>query len=175
VQVEPATDPPIESLYRLQNLDRANMGVGAWILLALWFPFGIVLMCARTVLTIAASLVVPPLYRAWWVSFLAGMFLKVDNKVKLRDHGAVVVSNHLSYFDRMTVASAVRSHVPLATLIWHKVNWLNRYMARPTVNVLQPGQHRRLRDDVQAYLEHGNVPLFPSATIPDGGGVMRFG
>ena len=158
----------------MRNVDVDAMGPLQWSLLLLWAPIGLPLMVIRAGLTIAASLLVPPLYRAWWVTFLAGMFLKVENKAKLRDHGAVVVSNHLSYFDRMTVASAVRSHVPLATLIWHRVNWLNRYMARPTVDVLESGRNQRLKDDIQEYLAHGNVLLFPEATITDGGGMLRF-
>ena len=123
--------------------------------------------------TILASLVIPPAYRPWWICTMAGVFTRTKGKTKMRDHGMVVVSNHLSYFDRMTVAAAVRSRVPLATLIWHKVNWLNAHMARPTIAVRETGRNRNLVDEIKVYLQHGNVLLFPEATVTDGMALLR--
>ena len=165
---------PAESLFEPNNLDVDQMGIGRWLLLALWLPVGLCLMPVRAALTIVASMVVPPRYRAWWGCFIAGMFLVVKNKTRIRDHGVVVVSNHVSYFDGVTVRAAVRSQVPLATLVWHKVNWLNKRMARPTIDVNPAGRNNALKDVLLDYLSRGNVLLFPEATITDGHGVLRF-
>lgn len=180
VEAEPATvpseveDPPLESLFYVRNLDTDRMGPLQWTLLVLWLPIGLPLMFLRAGATILASLVIPPSYRSWWVCTLGGMFTVVRGKTRMRDTGMVVVSNHISYFDRMTVAAAVRSRVPLATLIWHKVNWLNAMMARPTIPVYETGRNRKLVDRVKAYLQHGNVLLFPEATVTDGTALLRF-
>lgn len=172
----PRTDeqPPLESLFYVRNLDTQRMGAGHWLLLLLWMPIGLPLMFVRAGATILASLVVPPAYRPWWICTVGGMYTRTRGKTKMRDHGMVVVSNHISYFDRMTVAAAVRSQVPLATLIWHKVNWLNRIMARPTIPVMQAGKNRQLVDRIRTYLQTGNVLLFPEATVTDGTALLRF-
>jgi len=170
----PEQVPPIQDLFHLRNLDTERMGAVQWLLLLLWLPIGLPLMLVRAAGTILASILIPPLYRPWWVCTLGGMFTRTRGKTKMRDHGMVVVSNHISYFDRMSVAAAVRSHVPLATLIWHKVNWLNAHMARPTIAVRETGKNRRLVDEIRTYLEHGNVLLFPEATVTDGKGLLRF-
>lgn len=165
---------PAKSLFESGNLDVDRMRLGHWLLLLLWTPLGVPIMLCRAAFTILASLIVPPRYRAWWVSFIGGTFLVVRNRTRIRDHGVVVVSNHISYFDGVTVRAAIRSQVPLATLVWHKVNWLNKYMARPTIGVHQTGRNRALRDDVLRHLEHGNILLFPEATVTDGHGILRF-
>lgn len=164
----------VEQLFHVDNLDRATMGPLEWALLLLWFPFGLVLMLARAAGAILAALVVPAPYRAWWFCFFAGIYPRTKGKQKIREEGLVVVSNHISYFDRMTVAAAVRSRVPLATLIWHKVNWLNRVMARPVLLVRGTGRNRTLIPQVKKHLETGNILLFPEATVTDGHGVLRF-
>ena len=169
-----ATNPPVEALFFKDNVDFDRMGPLQWILLVLWTPIGLPLMAVRAALAIVASLVVPPRYRAWWVTFLVGMFLRVSDKTRIRDRGVVVVSNHVGYFDGMTVRAAVRSSEPLATLLWYKVNRLNQVMARPTIPVREPGQNRALIDEVRAYLKRGNVLLFPEATVTDGTGLLRF-
>lgn len=166
--------PPVESLFESNNLDTDVMGLAGWATLLLWLPLGIPLMLARAALTILASIVVPPRYRAWWVCFIAGMFLVVRDKRRIDDHGVVVVSNHLSYFDGVTVRASVMSHVPLATLVWHKVNWLNKHMARPTLDVNPAGRNNTLKQDLLDHLKGGNVLLFPEATITDGRGLLRF-
>lgn len=171
---QPPQSPPIEALYYRDNLDLDQMTPLRWALLVLWTPIGLPLMVVRAGLAILASVVVPPRYRAWWVTFLTGIFLRVTDKTKIRDRGVVVVSNHISYLDGMTVRAAVRSTVPLATLLWHKVNRLNKIMARPTIPVLEPGRNRQLLGRVKSYLEHGNVLLFPEATVTDGFGLLRF-
>lgn len=167
-------DPAVETLFRPENLDRGRMGPLQWLLLIVWTPFGIPLMLVRAALMILVSLVVPPMYRAWWITVFAGIFLRVKNRTKIRDHGVVVVSNHLTYFDGVTVRAAVRSRRPLATLMWHKVNDLNKRMGRPYILVHESGRNRRLLQDVKAYLEHGNILLFPEATVTDGSGLLRF-
>ena len=169
-----AENLPPEALFHVRNLDVARMGVLQWPVLILWMPIGLPLMLVRAAATILASLVIPPAYRPWWICTMAGVFTRTKGKTKMRDHGMVVVSNHLSYFDRMTVAAAVRSRVPLATLIWHKVNWLNAHMARPTIAVRETGRNRNLVDEIKVYLQHGNVLLFPEATVTDGMALLRF-
>ncbi|TVQ94657.1 MAG: hypothetical protein EA397_01175 [Deltaproteobacteria bacterium] len=163
-----------EDLFYRDNLDLDQMTPLRWILLALWTPIGLPLMAVRAALAIGASLVVPPRYRAWWVTFLTGIFLVVRNKTKIRDHGVVVVSNHISYLDGMTVRAAVRSTKPLATLLWHKVNRLNKIMARPSIPVMESGKNRQLTEKIKTYLRKGNVLLFPEATVTDGSGLLRF-
>jgi len=174
VNEQPPQSPPIESLYLRDNVDVDRMGPLQWALLVLWTPIGLPLMAVRAALAILASVVVPPRYRAWWVTFLTGIFLRVTDKTKIRDRGVVVVSNHISYLDGMTVRAAVRSTQPLATLLWHKVNRLNKIMARPSIPVMESGRNRQLMDKVRAYLKHGNVLLFPEATVTDGFGLLRF-
>lgn len=163
-----------EELFYVNNLDVDQMTLGRWLLLVLWAPIGLPLMALRIALAIGASLIVPPRYRAWWVTFFGGIFLKVKNKTKIRDYGVVVVSNHISYLDGMTVRAAVRSTKPLATLLWHKVNRLNKIMARPSIPVMASGRNRQLTDKIKAYLRKGNVLLFPEATVTDGMGLLRF-
>lgn len=167
-------EPPVEALFHAGNLDTDRMRWWQWLLLLAWTPFGIPLLLARAASMIAASLIVPPRYRAWWLTTLGGMFLRVTDKTTIRDHGVVVVSNHISYFDGVTVRAAVRSRVPLATLMWHKVNDLNKRMGRPYILVRETGRNRNLVGEVQKYLEHGNVLLFPEATVTDGTGLLRF-
>lgn len=170
----PTQPIPAEHLFYKNNLDLDRMSAVRWLLLVLWIPIGLPLMAVRAGLAVAASLIVRPRYRAWWVTFLIGMFLQVRNKTKIRDHGVVVVSNHISYLDGMTVRAAVRSTRPLATLLWHKVNRLNKIMARPSIPVMATGRNRQLGDKIRAYLQQGNVLLFPEATVTDGLGLLRF-
>jgi hypothetical protein len=169
-----SASPPAEALFFKDNVDIDRMGPLQWILLIAWTPIGLPLMLLRAIAAIVASLVVPPRYRAWWVTSLTGMFLRVTDRTRVRDRGVVVVSNHVGYLDGMTVRAAVRSSEPLATLLWHKVNRLNKIMARPTIPVLEPGRNRQLVERVKTYLKHGNVLLFPEATVTDGTGLLRF-
>ncbi|MFT7521385.1 MAG: 1-acyl-sn-glycerol-3-phosphate acyltransferase, partial [Kiritimatiellia bacterium] len=108
------SDPPVESLYHSNILDVSAMRWTHWVLLIVWAPLGLVLMLVRASLMILASVVAPPLYRAWWITTFSGTFLRVRDRMKIRDHGVVVVSNHMSYLDGVSVAAAVRSRVPLA-------------------------------------------------------------
>jgi hypothetical protein len=172
--VSEAAPLPIDQLFETGNIDTPRMRPLDWLMLIGWAPIGFPLMVVRAVGAVLASLIVPPRYRAWWVTTLTGMFLRVRNKTKIRDRGVVVVSNHVSYFDGMTVRAAVRSTQPLATLVWHKVNRLNKIMARPYIAVRESGKNRQTIDAVKEHLQRGNVLLFPEATVTDGRGVLRF-